>query len=103
MTTDSELATLQEKVKRLTNDRDVAMKMAARSDQLLKEWKTEAENYRQLWQRAEARMHKTDTDTLVAMNTPPKKKRTVSDWIATALFIAVAVVVVYVFGWVLAE
>lgn len=97
MTTDSELATLQEKVKRLTHDRDVAMKMAARSDQMLKDMKTEMENYRRLWQHAESRKIY-DPLSLIPVE---KKKRTVSDWIMTGIFIAVATAITYVLGWVL--
>ena len=97
MTTDSELQTLQEKVKRLTHDRDIAMKMAARSDQMVKDLKTEVENYRKLWQHAESRKI---YDPLSLID-KEKKKRTVSDWIWTAVWIAAAGGATYVIGWVL--
>jgi hypothetical protein len=110
MTTDSELQTLQEKVKRLTHDRDVAMKMAARSDEQVKALKTEVENYRRLWQHAEA--HKI-YDPLSLVDYDPyqyevpviinsgKKKRTIHDWIWLGVWLAAAGGTVYVIGWIL--
>lgn len=104
--TDSELTTLQEKVKRLTHDRDVAMKMADRTHQLLQNMKTEKENYKKLWEHAERRAQKSllsDVSYLEGIPVPieTKKKRTVSDWIWTAIFSGAAIALVYVVGWVL--
>jgi histidine ammonia-lyase len=79
MTTDSELQTLQEKVKRLTHDRDIAMRMAEHSDKVAKELKNEVENYRRLWQHAEARKIY-DPLSLKVTYTYPSEKLPVVDW-----------------------
>lgn len=106
MTTDSELAVLQKKIERLTQDRDTAMRMAERSSLLLREMKSQTEHYRKLWEFAEKRTQKSvlpDVSHLegIVMPETTKKKRTVSDWIWTAVFVGGAAVVVYVLGWVL--
>jgi uncharacterized protein YdcH (DUF465 family) len=53
---DAELTTLYEKVKRLTDDREKAMRLAERTNELLQEMKTEKENYRNLWQETTNRL-----------------------------------------------
>jgi chromosome segregation ATPase len=53
---DAELTTLYEKVKRLTDDREKAMRLAERTNELLQEMKTEKENYRNLWEEAANRL-----------------------------------------------
>lgn len=104
--TDSELAVLQEKIKRLTHDRDIAMRIAERTNVLLQDMKTQTEHYRKLWEYAEKRAQKSllpDVSYLEGITMPEviKKKRTVSDWIWTAVFVGGAAIVVYVLGWVL--
>jgi len=53
---DAELTTLYEKVKRLTEDREKAMRLAERTNELLQEMKTEKENYRNLWEETTNRL-----------------------------------------------
>lgn len=63
MTTDSELSVLQEKVKRLTHDRDLALSMTNRASRLLQEMKTQKEHYAHLWESALIQVHKLETQT----------------------------------------
>lgn len=68
---DSELSVLQEKVERLTHDRNLAQRQTARDHALLQEFKTQVEEYSKLLAGAEARI-KTLEDQLLKIR--DKKK-----------------------------
>ena len=58
---DSELSVLQEKVERLTRDRNIAQRQAARDNLLLQEFKTQVEEYSKLLAGAEARIQQLES------------------------------------------
>lgn len=94
---DSELSTLYAKVVELEKERDAALELAECAAVKLRESRTEVDHYRKLWQHAE-KMRK---EPIMIIPPPHKKKRTVSDWIWTGIFVGAAAAVVYVLGWVL--